>query len=116
MLRTPWVTAKLLLVVTVIVVGALGISPALDTALAGHGGEGRLVAAGAWDVAALATATVLSCASPDSAARRPAGRAPGAPAPGCSAPGPASRDRLSAPAAGTAARRRRAGRAAPSAS
>ena len=77
-LRTPWVTAKLLLVVTVIVVGALGISPALDTALAGHGGEGRLVAAGAWDVAALATATVLSVYKPGrrrAARRRRAGRA-----------------------------------------
>jgi hypothetical protein len=77
-LRTPWVTAKLVLVVTVILVGALGISPALDTALAGRGGEGRLVAAGAWDVAALAVATGLSVYKPGrrrAARRRRAGRA-----------------------------------------
>ena len=67
-----------MLVVTVILVGALGISPALDTALAGRGGEGRLVAAGAWDVAALAVATGLSVYKPGrrrSARRRRAGRA-----------------------------------------
>jgi mannose-6-phosphate isomerase-like protein (cupin superfamily) len=57
-LRYPWTTAKLLLIVSVVLVGALVIDGALTTMLDGRGGaETRLIAAATWDVLALTTAT-----------------------------------------------------------
>jgi hypothetical protein len=63
--RYPWVTAKLLLILSVILVGALMIGPALTAAL-GRGADTttRLIAAAAYDVVALTTATVLSVFKP----------------------------------------------------
>jgi hypothetical protein len=64
-LRYPWVIAKLLLILSVIVVGGVAIGPGLDTMLAGGtGGSGRLIAAAAYDVVALAVATGLSVFKP----------------------------------------------------
>jgi hypothetical protein len=68
--RYPWVTAKLLLVVSVMAVGGFVIGPTTDAILAGRvlqpGGDAtmRLMAAAAYDVAALALATVLSVFKP----------------------------------------------------
>ena len=64
-LRYPWTTAKLLLIVSVLLVGALVIDGALTTMLDGRGGaETRLIAAAAWDVLALTTATALAVYKP----------------------------------------------------
>jgi hypothetical protein len=64
-LRYPWTTAKLLLIVSVILVGALVIDGALTTMLDGRGGaETRLITAAAWDVFALTTATTLAVYKP----------------------------------------------------
>jgi uncharacterized membrane protein len=64
-LRYPWVIAKLLLILSVIVVGGVAIGPVLDTMLAGGtGGSGRLIAAAAYDVVALAVATGFSVFKP----------------------------------------------------
>jgi len=64
-LRYPWVTAKLLAIVSVMLVGALVIGPANTAMLDGDGGgETRLVAAGAYDVIVLALATGLSVYKP----------------------------------------------------
>jgi hypothetical protein len=63
--RYPWVVAKLLLVVSVMVVGGVVIGPALTAMLAGgRDATAQLVAAGAYDVAALSLATVLSVFKP----------------------------------------------------
>jgi hypothetical protein len=63
--RYPWVAAKLLLILTVIAVGALVLKDGMTAMLSGAGGaEGRLIAGAAWDVAALMVATGLSVFKP----------------------------------------------------
>lgn len=63
--RYPWVTAKLLLIVSVIAVGALVLDGGMDAMLSGRGGaEGRLIAGAAYDVAALTVATILGVFKP----------------------------------------------------
>jgi len=60
-LRYPWVTTKLLLIVSVILVGALIIRPALAATLQrGVDTASRLITAAAYDVLALAVATTLA--------------------------------------------------------
>jgi uncharacterized membrane protein len=75
-LRHWWITAKLLLIVGVIVNGALGIGPAVDELRhgAGAGTETRLVAAAALSVAMLLTATTLSVFKPGGRLRGRAAR------------------------------------------
>jgi len=64
-LRHAWVAAKLLLVLSVILVGALVIGPRTAAMADGAGGSaGVLVAAGAYDVVALCLATWLSVYKP----------------------------------------------------
>jgi hypothetical protein len=59
--RYPWVTAKLALIVSVMLVGALVIGPTQDAILLRGGNDvSPLIAAAAYDVAALALATILS--------------------------------------------------------
>jgi hypothetical protein len=63
--RYPWVVAKQLLIVSVMIVGGLVIGPALNTMLEGGADmTPQLIAAAAYDVLALATATVLSVFKP----------------------------------------------------
>jgi len=63
--RYPWVVTKLLLIVSVMVVGGLVIGPAIGAMLHGRGDTtARLVAAAAYDVVALAVATALSVFKP----------------------------------------------------
>ena len=63
--RYPWVTAKLLLIVSVMAVGGFVIGPAMTVMLATAGdATGRLIAAASYDVAALAAATALSVFKP----------------------------------------------------
>ena len=63
--RYPWTVAKLVLIVTVILVGAFVITPASDQMLNGQGDRtGRLIAAAAYDVIALAAATSLAVFKP----------------------------------------------------
>jgi len=70
-LRTPWVTAKLVLLASVMLNGALILSPALDTVRAGGADlGGRIVASTAWGVLALAAATALSVYRPGRARGR----------------------------------------------
>jgi hypothetical protein len=71
--RHPWVIAKLVLIVTVIVVGATVLRPVLadDTAT----GDVPLIVGAAYDVAALATATALAVFKPGKAVRRAASSA-----------------------------------------
>ena len=63
-LRYPWTIGKLLLVVSVIVVGALVIDGALNELRDGGDGETALIAAATWDVIALTTATALAVYKP----------------------------------------------------
>lgn len=64
-LRYPWVTTKLLLIISVIAVGGLVIGPASERVRQGVGGaEGYLIAAAAYDVLVLTVATVLSVYKP----------------------------------------------------
>jgi hypothetical protein len=64
-LRYGWVTAKLLLNVSVILVGALVIGPSEAAMIDGDGGrEGVLIAAASWDVLALSLAVGLSVYKP----------------------------------------------------
>jgi uncharacterized membrane protein len=75
-LRYPWVVAKLVLVVTVILVGAFVISPASDQMLDGGADRtGRLIAAAAYDVVALTVATARGVFKPGRPFRRRAARA-----------------------------------------
>ena len=61
----PWVVAKLSLIMSVMLVGAFAIEPAEDAMLRGGGdATGQLIAAGAYDVLALAVATQLSVFKP----------------------------------------------------
>jgi hypothetical protein len=64
-LRYPWTVVKLVLIVTVILVGAFVITPASDQMLDGEGDRtGQLIAAAAYDVTALAVATALAVFKP----------------------------------------------------
>lgn len=63
-LRYPWVTSKLALIVSVILVGALVLSPALTAARDRAGGQIALITAAAYDVLALTLATALSVYKP----------------------------------------------------
>jgi hypothetical protein len=64
-LRYPWVVAKLALIISVMVVGGAVIGPALNVMLSGGANATRqLMAAGAYDVLALAVATGLSVFKP----------------------------------------------------
>jgi hypothetical protein len=72
-LRHAWVTAKLMLLLSVILVGALVIGPATNEMREGNGGADTvLIAAAAWDVLALTVATVLSVYKPGRRRRRAA--------------------------------------------
>ena len=63
--RYPWVLAKLLLILSVMVVGGVFIGPAEDTMLHGRGdATAQLIAAASYDVLALAMATGLSVFKP----------------------------------------------------
>jgi uncharacterized membrane protein SirB2 len=74
-LRYRWVTAKLVLILSVIVVGAVVLGPQ-TTAMAqdGSGSQSVLIAASAWDVLALTVATCLSVYKPGRARDRRAAR------------------------------------------
>jgi hypothetical protein len=70
--RYPWVVAKLALIVSVMVVGGLVIGPAIDAMRQGGPDASRqLMAAGAYDVMALAVATGLSVYKPGRPLREP---------------------------------------------
>lgn len=62
--RYPWVAAKLALIVSVMIVGGTVIGPALETMRQGGEAAAQLIAAAAYDVGALATATALSVFKP----------------------------------------------------
>lgn len=63
--RYPWVTTKLLLIVSVIAVGALVLKDGMSAMLTGQGGtEGRLISGAAYDVIALMAATTLGVFKP----------------------------------------------------
>lgn len=63
--RYPWVATKLALNVTVMMVGALAIAPALAMTTSGSGdGTQQLIVAAAYDVIALSVATGLSVFKP----------------------------------------------------
>ena len=63
--RYPWVVAKLVLIVSVMLVGGLVIGPALDSMRYGGGdATAQLVGAASYDVVALAVATGLSVFKP----------------------------------------------------
>jgi hypothetical protein len=63
--RYPWVITKLLLIVSVMLVGGLFIGPALDTMLHGRGdATAQLIGAASYDVLALIVATGLSVFKP----------------------------------------------------
>jgi hypothetical protein len=63
--RYPWVMTKLLLIISVILVGALVLKEGMDAMVTGRGGaEGRLIAGAAYDVVALTVATVLGVFKP----------------------------------------------------
>ena len=63
--RYTWVIAKLLLIVSVIAVGALVLKGGMDAMLTGRGGaEERLIAGAAYDVVALMAATALAVFKP----------------------------------------------------
>jgi predicted Co/Zn/Cd cation transporter (cation efflux family) len=63
-LRYPWVTGKLVLILSVILVGSFVISGALDDMLNGGGAESELIAAAGYDVLALTVATGLAVYKP----------------------------------------------------
>jgi hypothetical protein len=70
-LRYPWVTTKLALNVSVILVGALVLGPTADAMRTGDADAGGLLIAGAaYDVAALTLATTLSVFKPGRARAR----------------------------------------------
>ena len=71
MLRYRWVTAKLVLILSVIVVGALVLGPQTAAIADGSGGsESVLILASAYDVLALCLATGLSVHKPGRARDR----------------------------------------------
>jgi hypothetical protein len=64
-LRYPWVTAKLILLVTTILSGALVIGPGAQQMIDGTGGAGtRLIVAAAYNVTVLVASAVLSVYKP----------------------------------------------------
>jgi hypothetical protein len=64
-LRYPWTMAKLVLILTVILMGALVIGPSVEQMRDGSGGvDGRILAGAVWDLMALGTATGLSVFKP----------------------------------------------------
>ena len=70
-LRYAWVTTKLCLLLSVILVGALVLGPGTEAMRHGDGGtETRLILASAWDVVALSIATGLSVYKPTRGLRR----------------------------------------------
>jgi uncharacterized membrane protein len=69
-LRYPWTIGKLLLIVSVILVGALVIDGALEQLQDGSDARGELIAAASWDVVALGTATALAVYKPGRRRRR----------------------------------------------
>ena len=63
--RYPWVTTKLLLILSVMLVGGVVIGPALTVILTGQGdATPQMIAAASYDVIALAIATGLSVFKP----------------------------------------------------
>lgn len=62
--RYPWIIAKQLLIISVMAVGGVVIGPALESTRHGGAGATHLVAAAAYDLAALMTATALSVFKP----------------------------------------------------
>ena len=63
--RYPWVTTKLVLIVSVMFVGGVFIGAAMAVVLAGSAsGTSQLIAAASYDVVALAAATALSVFKP----------------------------------------------------
>jgi hypothetical protein len=78
-LRYPWTTAKLILILTVILVGAFVLGPSVEQMRDGSGGaEGRILAGAIWDLLALGTATVLAVFKPGKARRASRRRDPAA--------------------------------------
>jgi hypothetical protein len=76
-LRYPWVTAKLVLIISVIVVGSFIIGPTTERMTEGDGSERVLILASAYDVLALTLATGLAVHKPGRArSRRRGGNAP----------------------------------------
>jgi hypothetical protein len=70
-LRHGWVTAKLVVIVSVILVGAFVIGPSTEAMIDGEGGrETVLIVAAAYDVLALSLATGLSVYKPRRRASR----------------------------------------------
>ena len=69
--RYPWVGAKLVLILSVMLVGGLVIGPAMAVMLESRGDASRqLIAAASYDVLALAVATALSVFKPGGPFRR----------------------------------------------
>jgi hypothetical protein len=69
--RYAWVTAKLVLLIGVILVGALVLGPGTEAMRSGDGGaEARLIAGAGYDVVALTLATGLSVFKPGRRRRR----------------------------------------------
>ena len=69
-LRYPWTTAKLILILTVILMGAFILGPSVEQMRDGSGeAEGRILLGAIWDLVALGTATVLSVFKPGKARR-----------------------------------------------
>lgn len=70
-LRYAWVTTKLVLLISVILVGALVLGPGTEAMRTGDGGaQPRLIAGSAYDVVALSLATGLSVFKPRRRVRR----------------------------------------------
>jgi hypothetical protein len=63
-LRYPWTIAKLLLIASVILVGALVINGALEELRSGGSAEAELIGAASWDLVALTAATKLAVYKP----------------------------------------------------
>ncbi len=77
-LRYPWTMAKLVLILTVVLMGAFVLGPSVEHMRDGSGGvEGRILLGAGWDLVALGSATVLSVFKPGKARR---GRRGGGPA------------------------------------
>ena len=76
-LRYPWTTAKLILILTVILMGAFILGPSVEQMRDGSGeAEGRILLGAIWDLVALGTATVLSVFKPGKARRGSRSRDP----------------------------------------
>jgi hypothetical protein len=77
-LRYPWTTAKLILLVTVILMGAFVLGPSVEQMRDGTGTglEGRILFGAGWDLVALGAATALSVFKPGKARRGGRGHEP----------------------------------------